>query len=160
MTPAVNAVKKANIVYTLHEYDYDPATKDSYGEDAAKGIGVSTKQMFKTLVVVLNNNVTTLGVAVIPVACQLGFKAYANAIKTKKVRIANKNDAEWATGYRVGGVSPFGQKKKLPIIIDTSANDFSTVFVSGGKRGLYIELSPQDLLKTTEADSAPIGKEN
>ena len=158
MTPAVDAVKKADIAYTLHEYDYDPATKDDYGEDAAKGIGVSTKQMFKTLVVELNNNVTTLGVAVIPVFYQLDFKAYAIAIQAKKVRIANKNDAEWATGFRVGGVSPIGQKKKLPIIVDSSVNDFDTVYVSAGKRGAYIELSPQDLIKVTDARIASIGK--
>ncbi len=156
MTPAVEAVKKANIAYTFHEYNYDPEAQDSYGEDAAKGIGVSTKQMFKTLVVELNNNVTTLGVAVIPVFYQLDFKAYAKAVQAKKVRIANKNDAEWATGFRVGGVSPFGQKKKLPIVVDRSVNDFSTVYVSAGIRGAYIELSPQDLINTTEAFVAVI----
>ncbi len=158
MTPAINAIKESNVPYTLHEYDYDPATPDSYGEDAAKGIGVSTKQMFKTLVVELNNNVTTLATAVIPVFYQLNFKAYAKAINAKKVRIANKNDAEWATGFRVGGVSPFGQKKKLPIIIDNTVTNFQTIYISAGKRGSYIELSPQDLIKTVNAKTAPIGR--
>ena len=158
MTPAIIAIKKAKVSYTLHEYDYDPETTDSYGEDAAKGIHVSTKQMFKTLVVELNNDVTNLAVAVIPVFFQLDFKAYAKAIKSKKVRIANKNDAEWATGYRVGGVSPFGQKKKLPVIIDATVMNFQTIYISAGKRGSYIELSPQDLIKTINAEIAAIGR--
>lgn len=158
MTLAIDAVNKTKITYTFHEYNYDPEATDSYGEDAAKGVGVSTKQMFKTLVVELDNNVTTLAIAVIPVFFQLDFKTYAKTINVKKVRIANKNDAEWATGYRVGGVSPFGLKKNLPVLVDNTIMDFETIYISAGKRGSYIELSPHDLIKITGAVIASIGR--
>ena len=148
MTPAINLAKKNKIKYTIHEYTHD-TTVDSYGLEASEKLGVEEKRVFKTLVVELHDK--TLAVAIIPVSSMLNMKQMAKALGAKKCAMANKSDVEKTTGYILGGVSPLGQKKLLKTIIDTSAQEFETIFISGGKRGLDIEMSPLDLQKLTKA---------
>lgn len=156
MTPAINTAKKAKISFQIHEYEHDPNSA-SYGGEAAAKMGVASERVFKTLVVAQDNG--ELAVAVVPVACQLDLKRFAKALGAKKVAMADKNVVERASGYVVGGVSPLGQKKKLATIIDESAKQFTTIFVSAGRRGLEIELSPNDLLSLTRAEFGAIGRE-
>ncbi len=146
MTPAVNAAKKARIGYSVHSYTHDPAA-ESYGMEAAEALGIDPARVFKTLVVALNGDPRHLVVAVVPVASKLDLKALASAAGAKHAAMADARDAQRATGYVVGGISPLGQRKRLALFVDTSALNQKTVFVSGGRRGLEIELSPEDLLK-------------
>lgn len=145
MTPAINYAKKEKKKFSLHEYDHDPKC-ESYGDEAAIKLGIDSGRVYKTLVVSLGKE---LAVAIIPVSQMLDLKLFAKAVKTKKVAMADKKLVERSTGYVLGGVSPIGQKKKLRTVIDISAKDFETVYVSAGKRGLEIELSPLDLLELT-----------
>lgn len=153
MTPAINAAKKAKIHYTIHEYRHDPAA-DSYGMEAAEKLGVPAEQVFKTLVVSLDDR--ELAVAVIPVSSMLNMKFFARAAGVKKSAMAAAADVERTTGYVLGGVSPLGQKKRLRTIIDASAAPLASMFVSAGRRGLEIELSPLDLKNQTGASFAVI----
>ena len=153
MTPAVDAAKKAGIQFKIHEYLHDSAAS-SYGEEAANLLNISPHQAFKTLVIADNDN--KLAVAIVPVSHQLDLKSVAKVLRAKKVTMANPAEAEKATGYILGGISPLGQKKRLPIVIDKSANDFESIYVSAGRRGLEIELSPLDLIKLCSAISADI----
>ncbi len=153
MTPAINQVKKAQIKYRIHKYTHSP-TSQSFGEEAAEKLGISPHQVFKTLVVSLDKN--KLCVAVLPVSSLLSFKKTAKAAKCKKCTMAEKPLVEKTTGYVAGGISPLGQKKKLPAFIDISAREFSTIYISAGRRGLEIELAPEDLAILTEADFAPL----
>jgi Cys-tRNA(Pro)/Cys-tRNA(Cys) deacylase len=154
MTPAINAAKKAKIKYTVHEYDHDPAAP-SFGIEAAEKLGVPPERVFKTLVVDAG---TGLAVAVVPVLLKLDLKAIAKALGAKKAAMAEVKVVERTTGYVVGGVSPLGQKKRLPTVLDASAQGLDTVFVSGGRRGLDIELAPADLAALTRASFAPIAR--
>jgi Cys-tRNA(Pro)/Cys-tRNA(Cys) deacylase len=154
MTPAINAARKAKITYTVHEYEHDPAAP-SFGVEAAEKLGVPPERVFKTLVVDAGGS---LAVAVVPVLLMLDLKAAAKALKTKKATMAEVKAVERTTGYVVGGVSPLGQKKRLPTVIDASAQDCGTMFVSGGRRGLDIELSPADLAALTGATFAPVAR--
>ena len=154
MTPAINAAKKAKISYTVHEYDHDPAA-ESYGREAAEKLGVDPDRVFKTLVVDAGGE---LCVAVVPVMRQLDLKLMAKATGAKKAAMADVKVVERTTGYVVGGVSPLGQKKRLTTVIDESARDAATLFVSGGRRGLDIELSPADLASLTRARFAPVAR--
>lgn len=153
MTPAINAAKKAKIRYTIHEYRHDPSA-DSYGMEAAEKLKVPAKQVFKTLVVSLDDR--ELAVAVIPVSSMLNMKFFARAAGVKKCVMAAAADVERTTGYVLGGVSPLGQKKRLRTIIDASAAPLASMFVSAGRRGLEIELSPPDLKNLTGASFAAI----
>jgi len=153
MTPAINAAKKHKISYHVHEYSHDVAS-DSYGEEAAQKLGISTERVFKTLVVSIDNKV--LIVAIIPVSAMLSMKLIAKVYGGKKAVMALKTDVERSTGYILGGVSPLGQKKCLRTFIDSSAMQFTSLFVSAGKRGLEIELSPQDLQQLTQAKLAEL----
>lgn len=155
MTPAVNKAKKAKIAYTLHQYDHDPSA-ESYGEEAAEKLNLSPDQVFKTLVIELDSG--ELAVALVPVCGMLDLKAAAGLLGRKKAKMADKKDVERATGYVLGGVSPLGQKKRLSFIIDESAREFDTLFVSAGRRGLEIELSPRDLGELTRARFGRIRK--
>lgn len=148
MTPAINAAIKNKVIYHVHEYIHD-ATNQSYGDEAAQKLGISTNRVFKTLVVTIDNK--TLVVAIIPVSAMLSMKLIAKAYGGKKATMALKADVERSTGYVLGGVSPLGQRKCLSAFIDSSAAQFTTVFVSAGKRGLEIELTPQDLQQLTQA---------
>lgn len=142
MTPGINVAKQAKIAHTIHEYSHDPAA-ESYGLEAAEKMGVSANRVFKTLVVSLDG--ATLAVGVIPVSAMLNMKLIAKAAGAKRAEMAAKAEVERATGYVLGGVSPLGQKKRLKTYIDSSAERFPTIFVSAGRRGLEIELSPHDL---------------
>jgi Cys-tRNA(Pro)/Cys-tRNA(Cys) deacylase len=153
MTPAINAAKKNKISYHVHEYSHD-ASSESYGDEAAQKLGISSERVFKTLVVSIDNK--ALVVAIIPVSSMLSMKLIAKAYGGKKAIMALKTDVERSTGYVLGGVSPLGQKKRLNTFIDSSALQFTTVFVSAGKRGLEIELSPQDLQQLTQAKLAEL----
>jgi Cys-tRNA(Pro)/Cys-tRNA(Cys) deacylase len=153
MTPAINRAKKAKIQFKVHEYEHDKNT-DSYGKEAAIKLNISQDRIFKTLVVSLDNK--QLAVSVLPVSKKLNLKSFASALGAKKAAMANHNDAERATGYILGGISPLGQKKQLKILIHKSAESFETVFVSAGKRGLDIELSPKDLRTLTSGTFADI----
>ena len=153
MTPAINAVKKKKVTYHVHEYLHD-TTSESYGDEAAQKLGISSDRVFKTLVVSIDNK--ALVVAIIPVSAMLSMKLIAKAYGGKKATMALKTDVERTTGYVLGGVSPLGQKKCLSTFINLSAKQFPTIFVSAGKRGLEIELSPQDLQHLTQAKLAEI----
>ena len=146
MTPAINAAKKKKIAYTVHQYTHDPAT-DAYGKEAAEKLGIAEERVFKTLVVQLDDN--SLAVGVIPVSSMLSMKHIAKAAGAKKAVMADKAVVERSTGYVLGGVSPLGQKKRLPTVIDSSAGNFPTIFVSAGRRGLEIELTAADLATLT-----------
>ena len=152
MTPAVRAAKKAGIPFNLHEYPHDSQSSSrslGYGEEASALLGLSADQIFKTLLVTTNTN--QFAVAIIPVNHTLVLKSVAKALGVKKVAMANPYEAEKATGYVLGGISPLGQKKRLPFVLDESANNFSTIYVSGGRRGLEIELAPADLARLCQA---------
>ena len=153
-TPATVALTAAGVEYTVHAYDHDP-NHPSYGEEAAEAMGVSPERVFKTLVADVDG---TLTVAVVPVAGQLDLKALAAAVNGKRAAMADPTLAERTTGYVRGGISPLGQRKKLPTVLDASACDHPTICVSAGRRGLEVELSPEDLTKLTEAVLAPIGR--
>jgi len=150
MTPAIEAARKASIVYRVHEYAHDPRSP-SYGEEAAEALGIGRERVFKTLLVALGGDPKRLAVGVVPVSSKLNLKAMAAACGVKKVEMATARDAERATGYLVGGISPLGQKRRLPLVLDVSAFDFETLFVSAGRRGLEIELKPMDLMAMTGA---------
>lgn len=149
MTPGIIAAKKNKISFSIHEYSHD-ASSESYGHEAAEKMGVPKDRVFKTLVVSLDNK--TLAVGIIPVSSMLNLKYIAKATGAKKAIMANKMDVERSTGYVLGGVSPLGQKKQLKTFIDSSAKNYATVYVSAGRRGLEIELSPNDLSIMTKGN--------
>jgi len=148
MTPAINYAKKHKISFTIHKYKHDP-DHQSYGLEAAEKLDLNPEQVFKTLVARLDN--TELAVAILPVTRMLNLKSFARACGVKKAEMAEKAVVEKATGYVLGGVSPLGQKKRLKTIVDASAADHRSIYVSAGRRGLEIELSPDDLLRHTSA---------
>lgn len=154
MTPATKAAEKWGITFKIHEYTHD-AKASSYGEEASTLLGVDSHQVFKTLLVACSAT-QKLAVAIVPVSHQLNLKSVAKILSFKKVTMADPAKAEAATGYVLGGISPLGQKKRLAFVIDESINSFETVFVSGGRRGLEIELSPSDLIKICHAKVAKI----
>lgn len=153
MTPAINLLKKSKCKFKLHKYKHDSACTN-FGAEAVEKLGLDEKEVFKTLLVELSPK--HLVVCVIPVCNTLCLKKVANCFSVKKAMMADKNEAQKTTGYLLGGISPLGQKRRLETIIHSSANSFETIFVSGGKRGLDIELSPQDLIKLLEAKSFDI----
>ncbi len=138
----------------MHPYDHDPAAP-SYGLEAAQALGVPPDRVFKTLLV---DTGAGLAVGIVPVDRQLDLKAVAAALGAKKVSMADPAAAERSTGYVVGGISPIGQKRPLPTIVDTSALEHETVFVSGGRRGLDLELAAADLVRITSARTATIAR--
>ena len=148
MTPAINLAKKHKISHQIHEYEHDDSAQ-SYGLEAAEKLGVDAQQVFKTLVVELDNK--QLAVAILPVSATLSMKLMAKGVKAKKAMMADKDMVQRTTGYVLGGVSPLGQKKRLATVIDSSALKFSTIFVSAGRRGLEIELAVNDLKNLTNA---------
>jgi len=146
MTPAITLLKQAKISHQVHEYSHD-VQHESYGLEAAEKLNVDPEQVFKTLVVKLDNG--QLAVGVLPVNNMLSMKAMAKALSAKKAEMADKIEVQRSTGYVLGGVSPLAQKKRLKTVIDLSAQQFPSVFVSGGRRGLEIELAASDLAKVT-----------
>ncbi|MFF3059303.1 Cys-tRNA(Pro) deacylase [Streptomyces sp. NPDC057909] len=153
-TPATVALTAAGTPFTTHAYEHDPASP-SYGEEAAEALGVSPDRVFKTLVADVDGNLT---VAVVPVAGSLDLKALASAVGGKRAAMADPAAAERTTGYVRGGISPLGQRKQLPTVLDASAQTHQTICVSAGRRGLEVELSPADLASLTGALFAPIGR--
>ncbi|MFG2781743.1 Cys-tRNA(Pro) deacylase [Streptomyces prunicolor] len=153
-TPATVVLTTAGVPYDLHAYDHDPS-HPSYGEEAAEAMGVSPDRVFKTLLADVDG---TLTVAIVPVAGQLDLKALASAVGGKRATMADPTLAERTTGYVRGGISPLGQRKKLRTVLDDSASSHPTICVSAGRRGLEVELSPEDLKTLTAAVLAPIGR--
>jgi len=153
MTPAIHAAKKAKITYTLHSYDHEHAAA-SYGMEAAEKLGIPPERVFKTLVAQIDPK--RFVVAVIPVSEMLSLKQLAEAAGAKKAKMADGDDVQRISGYVLGGVSPLGQKKRLDTFIDISAQAFPTLFVSAGRRGLELELSPTDLQTLSSAVFMPL----
>lgn len=151
-TPATALLARQKVAHTLHPYSHD-ARADGFGEEAAAALGVAPQQLFKTLVASIDGRLVC---AVVPVAGRLDLKALAAAVGGKRAAMAEPAAAQRATGYVVGGISPLGQKSRLPVVVDASAQEFATVFVSAGKRGLQVELAPADLLRLTSATVASI----
>jgi Cys-tRNA(Pro)/Cys-tRNA(Cys) deacylase len=146
-TPAIATAERAGIRFSLHAYEHDPGA-ESYGHEAAETLGLDPARVFKTLVASIDG---ALAVACVPVATELDLKALG-----KRARMADKTQAERATGYVSGGISPLGQRRRLPTHVDASALDHATIFVSAGRRGLQIELDPRDLVRLTEASVSPL----
>ena len=149
MTPAIKLAEKAKIAFNLHEYTHD-ASNSAFGLEAVEKLGLNQDQVFKTLVVRLEDN--TLAVGIVPVSAKLSMKQIAKSLRHKKAEMAEAKEVEKTTGYVLGGVSPLAQRKRLKTVLDNSALNFATIFVSAGKRGLEIELSPKDLAQLTQAD--------
>ena len=152
-TTATIALDRAKIPFTLHEYEHDPRSA-SYGLEASAALGVPPERVFKTLVAAVDGGALTVGV--IPVHRQLDLKALAAASGGKKAVMAEVTAAERATGYVAGGISPIGQRKRLPVVIDSSAVGLPTIFCSAGRRGLEIEIAPADLIRAAGAKVADI----
>lgn len=153
-TPATVAAARAGVAFTLHPYDA-AGGEGSYGEAAADALGVSRDRLFKTLVAEVDGSLT---VAVVPVSATLDLKALAGAAGGKRAAMADPAQAERVTGYVRGGISPLGQRKSLPTVVDSSASGFPTIYVSAGRRGLQIELAPADLIRLTGAATAGIAR--
>ncbi|MFO7527877.1 MAG: Cys-tRNA(Pro) deacylase [Marinobacter sp.] len=156
MTPGINVAKKARVSHRIHEYEHDP-NSESYGIEAAEKIGADPARVFKTLVASVDNRELVVGV--LPVTAMLSMKRIAKAVGGKKATLADKQEVQRATGYVLGGVSPLGQKRRLKTFIDQSARNFDTIYVSAGRRGLEIELAPEDLARLTSADFSPLQQE-
>jgi Cys-tRNA(Pro)/Cys-tRNA(Cys) deacylase len=153
MTPAIEMAKKHKIDFEVHEYHHD-TNSESYGLEAAQKLAVPVEQVFKTLVVSLDNQ--SLVVGIVPVSSMLSMKLIAKAAGAKKAQMAEGLAVERSSGYVLGGVSPLGQKKRLVTVIDASAQQYQRIYVSAGKRGLEISLSPADLQRLLNAKFADI----
>lgn len=153
MTPAIVTLQKANINHCVHSYKHD-SNSTSYGTEAAEKLAIEPARVFKTLVAMIDN--TMMVVAIVPVTGSLCLKSLAAAHGGKRAEMADKQKVQRTTGYVLGGVSPIGQRKALPTWIDASAKMYATIFVSGGKRGLEVELAPQDLANITHGKFADI----
>lgn len=153
MTPAVDLLNKLKIQFKIHQYLHDKNC-DSYALEAVQKMGVDAKQVFKTLVVNVDNE--NLLVCILPVTKMLNLKKVAKVYAAKKVALADKQTVLRSTGYILGGVSPLGQKKRLKTVLDNSALALQCIYVSAGKRGLEIALKPTDLISLTDALNADI----
>ena len=151
-TPAVRALVAAGIAFTEHPYAHDPA-HPSYGLEAAEALGLDPASVFKTLLASVDDR---LVVAVVPVTGSLDLKALAGAVGGKRAAMADPAQAERATGYVLGGISPLGQKRRLTTVVDASASALPVVYVSGGRRGLDVGLAPAELVRLTQATVAPV----
>jgi Cys-tRNA(Pro)/Cys-tRNA(Cys) deacylase len=153
-TPATTLLVREGVRFTVHPYEVDPRTP-SYGEAAAAALGMDPARVFKTLVAAVDGR---LVVGVVPVSSMLDLKALAAAVGGRRAAMAEESAAERATGYVVGGISPLGQRTRLPTVIDSSAGDWPTIYVSAGRRGMQVELAPADLIRLTDATSSPIAR--
>ena len=155
MTPAVTALERLGVSYRVLEYEHDPRA-EAFGAEAAEALDLDPHAVFKTLVARLDDE---LAVALVPVTTTLDLKALARAGGSKRATMADPADAERATGYVVGGISPLGQKKRLRSFVDDSVTILDDCFVSGGRRGLELALAPDDLVRAMSAVVAPIAAE-
>ena len=155
-TPALVLLVEQGVPHTAHAYDHDAGNAVGYGLEAAQVLGIPPEQVFKTLMAEVDGALT---VAVVPVTGKLDLKALAGAVGGKRAGMADRAAAERATGYVVGGISPLGQKTAHPTVVDETAELFDTVFVSGGRRGLDVELAPADLIRLTGAVVADIARD-
>ncbi len=156
-TPALDLLAKAGVPVTIHEYDH--TAKDHFGDETVAALGVPAERVFKTLLAsVLGGPKPELVVGVVPVSGQLDLKALAAAVGGKRADMADPALAQRSSGYVVGGISPLGQRTRLRTVVDASALAYETVLVSGGRRGLTLELAPTDLVRLTDAVVAPIGR--
>lgn len=151
-TPATVLLAREMVAFTLHPYEHDPRA-EAFGDEAADALGVDKGRIFKTLIALVDGKLTC---AVVPVAGKLDLKALAAALGAKRADMAEPAAAARATGYVVGGISPLGQRSRLPVVIDKSAQRFDTVYVSAGRRGLQVQLAPTDLSRLTGAVMAAI----
>jgi len=154
-TPATVALTKARIAFTTHSYEHDPSAA-SFGLEAANALGLAVEHVFKTLLADIDGN---LVVGIVPVHRKLDLKALAASVGGKRASMADPAIAERSTGYVVGGISPIGQRRALKTVIDDSAQTIETVYVSGGRRGFDLGLSPLDLQSITSAMFAPIARD-
>lgn len=154
-TPATLALERAGVAYELHGYTHDPSVSD-FGDEAAAALAVQPERVLKTLLAVVDG---ALVVGVVPVSGLLDLKALARVRGGKRAEMADVAVAERRTGYVAGGISTFGQKTRLPTVVDESAMQWESVFVSGGRRGLDIELAPADLVTVSAATVAPIARD-
>ena len=152
-TPATAVLAAAGVPFVLHPYTHDPSAA-SYGAEAAEVLGIDPSRVFKTLMVEVEGR---LAVGIVPVSGSLDLKAFAAALGARKAAMADPAAAQRRTGYVLGGISPLGQRLPSPTVLDSSALGLDTLLVSGGKRGLDIELAPADLIRLTQAVTAPIG---
>ena len=161
-TPALEVLRAAGVAHAVHEHEAAPPAgprdhdrRPRYGLDAAAALGLDPARVFKTLVAAVDG---VLVAAIVPVSGELDLKALAGAMGGRRADLAAPADAERATGYVVGGISPLGMRRRLAAVLDTSAAAFATVHVSGGRRGLQVELAPADLVRLTGAVWAPISR--
>ena len=151
-TPATALLNMLGVAFTLHPYDHDPRA-EAYGDEAAAALGVDPKRIFKTLIALVDGRLVC---GVVPVAGRLDMKALAAASGGKRADLADPAAAARATGYVVGGISPLGHRSRVPVVVDSTASSFDTVYVCAGKRGLQVELAPDDLVRAADATLAPI----
>ncbi|GAA1023399.1 MULTISPECIES: Cys-tRNA(Pro) deacylase [Amycolatopsis] len=151
-TPATALLQKQKVTHTVHTYDHDPRA-ESFGLEAVEALGLEPGRVFKTLVADVDGK---LVVGVVPVTGQLDLKALAAAAGGKKAKMADPAAAQRATGYVLGGISPLGHRSRLPVVVDGSALNYPTMFCSGGRRGLEVELDPAELVRLTGAVVAGI----
>lgn len=155
MTPAILLVRKSGVAHDVLEYAHDPSVA-SYGREAADQLGVDAATVFKTLVADVEG--VGLVCAVVPVSKMLDLKALADAVRGRRAKMAESADAERATGYVVGGISPLGQKRALPVVVDVSALSHARIHVSAGRRGLELALAPADLVALARARTGAIAR--
>lgn len=151
-TPALRVLNLAGVEYSLHRFDHDPGVR-GFGSEAVEKLGFSSDRVFKTLMITVDDSMVT---AIVPVSGQLDLRALASAAGGKKATLAGIAEAERRTGYPTGGISPFGQRQSSPVVVDRSAKDHRTILVSAGRRGMEIEISPDDLVMLTNAEVGKI----
>ncbi len=154
-TPASKELARLGIKATLHSYDFDPGDL-GIGEQAAMALGIAPDRLFKTLIVMIDGKRPAM--ALTPVAAETRMKTLASALGGKRAAMATPAEAERLSGYVKGGISPFGQRQKLDVVVDRSAEDHETIYVNGGRRGLQIELAPEDLIRALSASLADLAR--
>jgi Cys-tRNA(Pro)/Cys-tRNA(Cys) deacylase len=156
-TPAFDILTAACVAFTVHEYDH--TASDHFGDETVAALGVTPERVFKTLIAcITTSGKPELVVGIVPVSGQMDLKALAAAVGAKRAEMADPAAAQRSSGYVVGGISPLGQRTRLRTVIDQSAMSYETVLVSGGRRGLQVELAPADLVRLTDAIVAEIGR--
>ena len=159
-TRAIDAARRAGVSHTVHEYAHDARASlreggRGYALEAVEALGIDAARVFKTIVVSVDGR---LGIAIVPADAEVDLKAVADALGGRRAAIAAPAEAEKATGYVLGGISPLGTRRPLPTVLDASAEGFATIHVSAGRRGLEIELAPADLVALTKGSMAPVAR--